>query len=192
MVDVLSSGEARERRRPRGVVAVAVALALVAVGQAVTVLRPRELPSGASVSALPNGYSYSTEGDRAQLGFQLRNDGDLTVRVLSVRAAVPGLELVDVVASGEPFRFAAVGAGDAELPAFALEPGTVIELNLVYRLRRCGDVPRDARDVVVRAGAGGARGPLAVPLPGQPSDAVDAGPDDEDPWQQVLVRDLCR
>lgn len=169
----------------------ALALALLAAGQAATVLRPRDLPPGASLQVLPNGYSYGTDADVASLGFQLRNDGRRTLEVLAVEAALPGLDLVDVVASGEPFRFTAVGAGADRLPPFVLTPGTVIEVNMVYRVRRCADVPRDDRDLVVRAAVGWGRGALDVPLPGQPSDAVDAGPDDEDPWQQVLVRDLC-
>jgi hypothetical protein len=170
---------------------VGAALVLLAAGQTGALLLPRDLPPGASVEVLPNGFSYATTGDTAQLGFQLRNSGDRSLRITAVGTDLPGLELVDVVASGEPFGFTAVGAGGEPLPEFDLTTGTVIEINLAYSLGSCGAVPRDSRPVPVTARTGRSRGVLAVPLPGLPADAVGSGPDDEDPWQQVLVRDLC-
>lgn len=192
-MEVLSSDDAdlRWRIRPSAPFAVALALAAVAAGQAAVVVGPRELPGGTSVQALPNGYSYGTDGDRAVVGFQLRNDGERSLRVVAIGTDLPGLELLDVVASGEPFRYDVVGVGAAPLPPFDLATGTVIEVNLVYRVRRCSEVPRDDQAVPVTAGTGWSRGVLALLLPRQPAAAVDAGPDDEDPWQQVLVRDLC-
>ena len=38
---------------------------------------------------------------------------------------------------------------------------------------------------------GRASGALGLPVPGAPSGAVGAAPDDLDPGQRVLVRDLC-
>ena len=52
-------------------------------------------------------------------------------------------------------------------------------------------MPSDERTVPVSVRVGRASGVLDVPVPGAPSEAVDAGPDDLEPWQQVLVRDLC-
>jgi hypothetical protein len=192
-MDVLSSHDDRPPWRPRlsAPLAVALALAAVSVGQAVTVLRPQPLATGAAVEALPNGYSYAVDGELAMIGFQLRNGGERAVRVLGIGADLPGLRLVDVGASGEPFRFELVGVGPEPLPAFDLPPGTVIEVNLSYRVGRCADVPGDDRPVPVRARTGRGEGVLALRLPGQPAEAIDAGPDDEDPWQRVLVRDLC-
>lgn len=180
------------RRRPSATAGVAVALGLLAAGQAAAVTRTPALPPGVTVEVLPNGYSYSTAGDQVRLGFQLRNSGRTTVRVTGIGADLPGLALADVVASGEPFRFTAVGQGPGALPVFALSAGTVIEINLIYRVRRCREVPGDVRPVPVALAVGRARGVRPVPVPGLPSEAVDAGPDDEDPWQRVLVRDVCR
>ena len=190
-MELLISGDDAVRRRPSAAALVALALLLVAGGQAVELLRPRALPAAVAVEVLPNGYSYLTEGERVQLGFQLRNSGPVPVEVLDIGAALPGLALADVVASGEPFRFSAVGAGDQPLPAFELPPGTVIEVNLVYRLQACADVPAGERTVPVTVRVGRATGVLGLPVPGAPSGAVDAGPDDLEPWQRVLVRDLC-
>jgi hypothetical protein len=194
-MEVLSSGTVDERRlprlRPSAPLAVAAALLVLAAAQATAVLRPQMLPAGASVEALPNGYSYATDGDRVVVGFQVRNNGDRDLEVVDIGAGLPGLELVDVTASGEPFRFEIAGGGTAPLPAFDLTTGTVIEVNLVYRVLRCADVPRDDRALAVAARTERGQGVLPLPLPRLPSDAVDAGPDDEDPWQQVLVRDVC-
>ncbi len=191
-VEILASGDDGPRRRlPSAPVAVAVALAAVAAGQVAAVLRPQPLPATASVEALPNGYSYATEGDRLLVGFQLRNAGDVGLRVVAIGADLPGLQLVDVAAAGQPFDFAAVGEGAAPLPEFALRGGTVIEVTLVYRVRSCAAVPRDEQLVPVTVIAGRAEGVLPLLLPRAPAAAVDAGPDDEDPWQQVLVRDVC-
>lgn len=170
---------------------VGAALFVLAAGQLAAVAQSRTLPAGASVEALPNGFSYATTEDRVQLGFQLRNDGERVLTVTGLGTDLPGLELLDVVASGEPFGFAAVGGGSGPLPRFDLTPGTVIEINLVYGLRSCLAVPRDARTVPVIVRAGLSRGVLDLALPGLPSEAVGARPDDEDPWQRVLVRDLC-
>jgi len=190
-VEVLVSGDSTDRRRPAPAALVALALLLVAGGQAVELLRPRALPGDVAVEVLPNGYSYLTAGDRVQVGFQLRNSGPVPVEVVDIGAALPGLALADVVASGEPFRFSAVGTGEQPLPAFELRPGTVIEVNLVYRLEECADVPAGERTVPVTVRVGRADGVLDVPVPGAPAEAVDAGPDDVEPWQRVLVRDLC-
>lgn len=192
-MDVLDTEDARPRRRLRRSppLAVAAALVLLAAGQTAALLRAQDLPAGASLAVLPNGYSYATDGDRALVGFQVRNDGDRDLQVLAVGAELPGLELLDVTASGAPFRFEVAGAGNAPLPAFDLPAGTVIEVYLVYRVRRCGEVPQDVRPLGVTVRAGRGQGVLRVPLPGAPAEDVDAGPDDEDPWQRVLVRDLC-
>ena len=193
-MDVLSSGAERtpSRRRRASPGLVGAALVALAAGQAAALLGPRALPPAVALEALPNGFSYSVlSGDTTQLGFQLRNSGDRLLRVSTVASDLPGLDLVDVVASGEPFAFTEVGAGSDPLPAFDLPAGTVIEIGLVYRVESCELVPRDARPVPVTVETGRSRGTLALALPGLPAEAVDAAPDDEDPWQQVLVRDLC-
>lgn len=192
-MEVLDSRDARPRRRVRwsAPLVVAALLLTLAAAQAAALLWPRGLPADAAVEALPNGFSYATDGDTAVVGFQLRNSGGRDLRVLSIAADVPGLELVDVTASGEPFRFETVGAGTVVLPAFDLPATTVIEVNLRYLVRRCGEVPADDLPLLIAARAELGEGLLAVPLPGLPSEAVDAAPDDEDPWQRVLVRDLC-
>ena len=179
------------RRRPRLATAVAVALALLAVGQGAAALAPRGLPDGAVLSALPNGYSYSTQGRQVVLGFQLTNDGTRSLRVSSLGGDLPGLSLVDVTVSGEPFDYASVGEGAAPLPAFALSPGTVVEVRLVYLLEACNAVPREPRPMPVVVSTDGGSGTLRVALPRAPSSDADAGPDDEDEWQVVLVRDVC-
>lgn len=192
-MEILDSDDARPRRRllPSLPAAVLVALVLLGGAQAWAALRPQPLPAGAAVEALPNGYSYGTDGDRATVGFQLRNAGDRPLRVVDVGAQLPGLQAVDVTVSGAPPAFDVNGEGPDPLRSFELPAGTVVEVSLVYRVRRCSEVPRDRRDVVVAVESGRAQGALLVPLPGQPAEAVDAGPDDQDPWQRVLVRDLC-
>lgn len=171
---------------------VAAALALLAVAQGVAVARGGPLPEGVALAALPNGYSYATREDRiVVIGFQLRNDGDRELEVLDLAQDLPGLELRDVVVSGEPFDFDSAGEGEAALPAFRLERGTVVEVTLSYRLAGCPQVPQDPRPLPVRVRAGRSAGLLQVRMPTAPSDEPDAGPDDEEEWQSVLVRDLC-
>ena len=172
--------------------AAAAALALLAVAQGAAVARGGPLPDDAAVTALPNGYSYATREDRlVVVGFQLRNSGDRPLQVLDLAEDLPGLVLTDVVVSGEPFDFASAGDGDAPLPAFRLDRGTVVEVTLSYRLAACPQVPEDPRPLPVRVRAGRATGVLRVDMPTAPSDEPDAGADAEDQWQSVLVRDLC-
>jgi hypothetical protein len=171
---------------------VGVALVALAAAQAVAVTRDRALPAAAAVAALPNGYSYATRPNRLMVvGFQLRNTGSVPLRVRGLGADLPGLRLADAVVSGEPFAFSSAGEGKAPLPPFALDPGVVIEVTLVYELRSCGAVPTDLRPMPLLATADGGAGRLDVPLPTAPADDPDAGPDDEEQWQNVLVRDLC-
>ena len=175
-----------------GTTSIASALALLAVAQGVAVARGGPLPAGAAVTALPNGYSYATRDGRVVvIGFQLRNSGDRALEVLDLAQDLPGLTLQDVVVSGEPFEFSSAGEGEAALPSFRLDRGTVVEVTLAYRLSACPQVPEDPRPLPVRVRAGRATGTLAVRMPTAPSDEADAGPDDEDEWQSVLVRDLC-
>lgn len=175
-----------------GAAGVAGALALLAMAQTVVVVRGGPLPAGAALTALPNGYSYATRDDLVVvLGFQLQNTGDRPLRVTEVAADVPGLQLQDVVVSGEPFDFASAGEGPAPLPAFELARGTVVEVTLAYRLTACPQVPQDPRPVPVRVRAGRSSGVLAVRMPTAPADDPDAGPQEEEQWQRVLVRDLC-
>lgn len=177
------------RLRP---LAVGGALALLALGQAVAVARGGPLPAVASLTALPNGYSYATlDGRTAVAGFQVRNTGPVALLLRDLTTSLPGLELEDVVLSGEPTDYAAVGAGSGPLPALEVAPGDVLEVLLTYRLTGCTQVPQDARPLLVRASAGRDDGVLRVALPTAPADDPDAGPDDEEQWQQVLVRDLC-
>ena len=192
-MDILDSDDVRSPRRLRPSLPAAVLVALVLLGgaQAWASLRPQPLPARASVEALPNGYSYGTDGDRATIGFQLRNDGDAQLEVVDVRADVPGLQAVDVTVSGLPPDFRLNGEGPDPLQVFALPAGAVVEVTMVFRVRRCDEVPRDRRDVLVAVETGRAQGELLVPLPSEPAESVDADPDAQDPWQRVLVRDLC-
>jgi hypothetical protein len=170
---------------------VVLALALLGAAQAAAVLTA-PLPGGAGLTALPNGYSYATRGDSEVLiGFQMRNTGDRPLRLLDLGADLPGLRLVDVVGSGDPFDYRSAGEGEAALPPFRLAADAVVEITLVYRLEACSSVPEGRRPMPVRVRSGQADGTLKVPLPTAPSDDEDAGPDDEDEWQEVLVRDLC-
>lgn len=173
-------------------VPVVVALVLLGVGQALAVARGGPLPADAELTALPNGYSYATrEGRVAVAGFQLQNTGGVRLRVEELSVELPGLELKDVVVSGEPTRYMAAGEGPGPVPEFDVAPGDVIEVLLTYRLSACPKVPQDRYPLVVRASAGRDGGVLRVALPTAPSEAVDAGPDDEVEWQRVLIRDLC-
>lgn len=171
---------------------VVVALVVLGLGQALAVARGGPLPEDAELTALPNGYSYATrEGRTAVAGFQLQNTGDVALRVQDLTAELPGLELQDVVVSGEPTRYMAAGEGPGPVPEFDVAPGVVIEVLLTYRLSACRAVPQDRFPLFVTASAGRNGGVLSVALPTAPSDAVDAGPDDEVEWQRVLIRDLC-
>lgn len=181
---------ARRRHPLAATAAVGAALALLALGQAAAVIRA-PLPGDAELAALPNGYSYRTEGREAVLGFQLTNDGSRPLRVESLGADLPGLDLVDVTVSGEPFAFETAGGGEQPLPAFDLPVGTVVEVALVYRLRSCDAVPGEPQPMPAQARDGRRAGTLLVDLPRAPAEDPDAGPDDEDEWQVVLVRDLC-
>ena len=190
-MDVLDNEPRPRRRRPVLALVVAVALGLVAVGQAAALVRTPPLTEDVGISALPNGYSYATRGSALLFGFQLVNDGDRDLRVLDLGRRVEGLEILDVVVSGEPFAYMTAGEGPDPVPAFRLERGTVVEVTLVYRVTSCRDVPAAGRALTVVARDGRSEGRLQVPLPTAPSDDEDAGPDDEDQWQQVLVRDVC-
>lgn len=171
---------------------VGVALLLLAAGQALAVARGGPLPGDAELTALPNGYSYATrEGRLAVAGFQLRNTGGVELRVRELTATLPGLELLDVVVSGEPTLYRAAGEGPGPVPELDVAPGDVIEVLLTYRLSACPKVPQDRYPLVVRASVGRSRGVLRVALPTAPSEEPDAGPDDEVEWQRVLIRDLC-
>ena len=167
--------------------------ALLAVGAAQTaaVVLGGPLPDDVDLTALPNGYSYATRGSDVLIGFQMQNTGGREVRLLGLGADLPGLTLVDVVGAGDPFDYRAVGEGADPLPAFDLRKDAVVEITLVYRLEACSAVPDDRRPMPVAVSTGRAEGTLQVPLPTAPSDDEDAGPDDEEEWQNVLVRDLC-
>ena len=167
------------------------ALLAVGAGQAAAVALGGPLPDDVELTALPNGYSYATRDSDVLIGFQLQNTGAREVRLESLGADLPGLRLVDVVVAGDPVDYRAVGEGPDPLPAFDLRADAVAEITLVYRLEACAGVPEDRRPMPVVVRAGRADGTLLVPLPTAPSDEEDAGPDDEEQWQQVLVRDLC-
>jgi hypothetical protein len=104
---------------------------------------------------------------------------------------VPGLQLVDVTAAGEPTGFRAVGAGPTALPEFELAPTAAVVLQLRFRDTDCSSVPADLRPVSIDVRAGSGTGTVQVPLPQLPDDGAFADVDDQVPWQQVLIRDLC-
>lgn len=171
--------------------AVAVALAGLGVAQALALTSEFPLPDDVALDVPLEGYAFATESDPAVVTFQLRNAGSRLVRVTGVGAEVPGLQLVDVSAAGEPTGFRAVGAGPAALPDFDLAPGAVVVLHLSLRGLSCEEVPADLRPVSVDLRTGRRVGSVQVPLPSLPDDGALADPDDETPWQRVLVRDLC-
>ena len=184
--------ESDHRRRPRlPALAVGVALVLVGAGQAAAVLRTPPLDDDVRLTVPKEAFGFTTAGRDVTVSFQLRNTGERSIRVTGVGRALPGLELVDVVASGSPVQFRSVGTGDGPLPAFALPPGDAALLSLTYRLTGCNDVPRDLRPVPIAVRDGRSRGVRPVALPQLPDDAAEATDADVVEWQQVLVRELC-
>lgn len=191
VLDSTDSAPRLRRQLTRRTRLTAVALALVAAGQGLALAEDRSLPDDVGLAALENGYSYATLGEVAVIGFQLRNPGDRSVTVLDVGSDISGLELVDVVVSGGPVDFREAGEGEQPLPAFVMDAGEVAELTLRYAVRSCSAVPVADQPVPFRLRAGRRTGTVGVAIPKAPSESLGAGPDDEDPWQRVLVRDLC-
>jgi hypothetical protein len=169
---------------------VLVVLLLLAVAQGLAVQRASALPGDVRLVALKEGFGDRTDGDVATVGFQLRNTGR-AVEVLAVGRDGPGLELVDVFASGEPVGFRAAGEGAALLPRFHLAPDAVVVLTLAYRVRDCDLVPRRPFPVTLLLRVGDAQDVVEVPLPTYHSERPGAGPDEEQQWQTALVQDLC-
>lgn len=170
---------------------VGLALLLLAGGQTAGVRATSGLPDGVSLVALENGYSYGTDGDRATLGFQLLNNGDRAVRVVDVGQDGGGLRLLEIAAAGGRLAEPSVGTEITPLPPFDLAAGEVVELTVVYQVTDCAQVTTGSFPLPVRLNVGRRSGTVLVPLPRAPSDAPDAGPDDVDEWQRVLVRDVC-
>lgn len=170
---------------------VGLALALLAAGQAVAVARTPAPLDEVDLQATKENYGFSTAGREMTVSFQVRNDGPRPVRIRDVGTDLPGLDLADAAAAGEPFDFRSAGEGPGPLPAFDLQPGTVVVLALTYRLASCNAVPDDLRPVPVAVQDGRARGTVSVPLPPLPDDGEQAGPDEVVEWQRVLVRELC-
>jgi hypothetical protein len=187
-VDVL---ETPPTTRDPGTLAIAVALVALGMAQAAALTWDLPLPDDVRLTVPLEGYAFTTEGDTAVVGFQLRNDGSRSLRVSGVGAAVPGLELVDVTAAGEPTGFRSVGDGPAALPGFDLAPDETVVLQLRFRDPDCSSVPADLRPVSIDVRAGRGTGTVPVPLPPLPDDGARADADDQLPWQQVLIRDLC-
>lgn len=177
--------------REPGPLAVVVGLAALGVAQALALTGQLPLPDGVALDVPLEGYAFATENDPAVVTFQLRNAGSRLVRVTGVGAEVPGLQLVDVSAAGEPTGFRSLGAGPTALPEFELAPGAVVVLHLSLRAVSCAQVPADQRPVSVDVRTGPRAGSVQVPLPSLPDDGALAGPDDQTPWQRVVVRDLC-
>jgi hypothetical protein len=178
--------------REPGPLVVALALAALGIGQAVALTRDLPLPAEVMLTVPLEGYAFTTESDTAVVGFQLRNDGVRELRVGEVGAAVPGLQLVDVTAAGEATGFRSVGDGSTALPEFVLAPDGTVVVQLRFRAEDCSSVPADLRPVSVEVRASRGLGTLQVALPPLPDDGALARPDDQLPWQQVLIRDLCR
>ena len=170
---------------------VASALALLAVAQAVAVLRVPAPLEDVALTVPKEAFGFDVDGREVAVTFQLRNAGERTVRVSDLGEPLPGLELVDVVATGSPVGFRENGRGDQPLEPFDLEPEAVALMVVTYRLAACNDVPEQVRPVPVAVRDGRARGQVRVALPQLPDDAAGAGADDVVEWQSVLVRDLC-
>ena len=169
----------------------AAGLLLLAVAQVVVVSRTSPPLQGAVLTVPKEAFGFGLDQRDVTVTFQLRNDSDRPLRVAGVGEPLPGLELVDVVASGSPLGFRESGRGPGPLEEFELEPEAVALLALTYRLAGCGQVPAGPQPVPVDTRDGRARGTVRVPLPQLPSDAASAGPEDVTEWQQVLVRELC-
>lgn len=169
----------------------ASALALLAAAQGVAVLRVPAPLEAVALSVPKEAFGFAIDQREVTVTFQLRNDGDRTVRVASVAEPLPGLDLVDVVATGTPLEFRESGRGGPPLEPFDLEPQAVALMVVTYRLVACNQVPVAARPVPVEVRAGRTRGAVRVALPQLPSDAASAGEGDVVEWQRVLVRDLC-
>lgn len=189
MTEVLSGGSARAPW-PRAATALLTALGLLATAQVLVLTREPRLPDDVRLVALKEGFGDRTDGPVAVVGFQLRNEGR-DVEVLAAGRDGPGLELVDVWASGEPVGFRAAGQGAELLPRFALPSDGVVVLTLAYRVTDCTAVPRSAFPVTLRVRAAGAQDVLEVPLPTYPAEREGAGPGEDEQWQTALVRDLC-
>jgi hypothetical protein len=181
----------RQRLLTRWTTAVATSLLLLAVAQVVALSRTAPTLREAVLTVPKEAFGLSADRRDVTVTFQLRNDGDRALRVAAVGESLPGLELLDVVATGSPLEFRESGRGTDELEAFALEPEAVALLALTFRLSGCGQVPAGAQPVPVDLRAGRARGTVRVALPRLPSDAATAGPDDLVEWQTALVRELC-
>lgn len=171
--------------------AVALALAALSAAQVTAAVRLPVPIEQVELQATKENYGFFTEGRQMTVSFQLRNAGARAVRITDIGAALPGLDLVDVTASGEPFAFRSRGEGSEPLPVFDLPPEGIAVLSLTYRLAACGQVPSDARPVPVQVRDGRARGTVSVPLPPLPDDGAQATAEDVLEWQAVLVRDLC-
>ena len=163
---------------------VGASLAVLAAWQTAAVLRP-PLDVLPVLAVLGEGFSYTASRGEATVAFQVRNDDDRTVGVRGIGRSVPGLELRDVVVSGEPTGFRQVGAGAAALGPFDLAPGQVAVVELRYRIADCAAVPAGDEPVPVEVRVGRARGIAVVRLP----EFAD-GPAVEH-WPQVAVRDAC-
>lgn len=170
---------------------VASALALLAVAQGVAALQvPRPLQA-AALSVPKEAFGFAIEQREVTVTFQLRNDGDGTVVVTGVGESLPGLELVDVVATGTPLDFRESGRGAGPLEPFDLQPEAVALMVVTYRLVACNAVPAQPQPVPVGIRSGRATGQVRVGLPQLPSDAASAADTDVVEWQRVMVRDLC-
>lgn len=189
-MDLLES--APSRRRPPAPLVVGLALGLLAAAQVVAVRAPQPLPGGVALAVPLENYSFTRGPERAVVNFELENTGTRPLQVLGLGASIPGLELRDVAASGEPVGFRSVGGGPQQLPAFALPAGGRVVLTLTFTASDCGAVPEQPRPLAVRVASGRGTGTLAVAPASLPDDRVGARADAVAAWQVALVRDLCR
>lgn len=170
---------------------VGLCLAALAAAQTAAALRLPLPLEGVELRSTKENYAFTADGRVLTVSFQLRNEGREPVRVIGIGEDLPGLELVDVVAAGEPLGFRSRGAGDDDLPPFRVTPGTAVVVAMTYQLVACASVPETPRPVPVAVRDGRSRGTVRAALPQLPDDTAGAGTDDLAEWQSVLVRELC-
>jgi hypothetical protein len=140
--------------RPAVATVTGVALALLAVAQGLALLRVPAPLDSVALSVPKEAFGFAIDQREVTVTFQLRNDGDRSVRVTDVGEPLPGLELVDVVATGSPLEFRESGRGEPPLEAFDLEPEAVALLVVTYRLVACNEVPAQAQPVPIGVRSG--------------------------------------
>ncbi len=186
-VEVLDSSSPPARPQSTGGVrAVAISLALVAIGQGIALAENRGLPAAVRLTVPDAGYTVGTPSDPALVVFQLDNPGP-ALDLKAVLVAVPGLELVDVVAAGSSTGGRTLGEGEQALPTFRLVES--VTLSLRFEVTDCDAIDDRPYPVRVQLQDGRRRGEVPLTLRDYPDLSGDGGADLR--WQQVLAFAVC-